>query len=613
MCGIAGIVAPEAQGYEGPLRRMVEALGHRGPDGSGVHFFRNCALGHTRLSIVDLSTGDQPMLSAVAPVGITLNGEIYGYKALRESLAKSYPFRTASDTEVVLASYLRSGPRWLEGLPGMFAFALWDDSRGELLCARDRFGEKPFFYAVGPKGEFLFASEIKALLASGLVRPVVDKQAVRHYLQRLYVPPSRTIFRNIHTLPPAHRLRLRDGGHSVERYWRLPDATDGIAMEDAIEEFRNLLDRAVSRQLVADVPVGVFLSGGLDSSTVVALASRHRPGLRTYSFGFEESASELPFARQVAGMYGTDHVELRDEGTDIGDLLVEMTGVYDEPFADSSNIPTYLISKLARRHTKVVLTGDGGDELLAGYSFWYKPLYFMEHESEYRLHRAALAWLMVRVCRAFRSPSLPLWKGRRAGIALRRRFRSVAEAHVAQNVYFSEQELLEIGLGPEVDDAPLLQDWTPSGTVDDAMRMDLVDYMPGDILVKTDRASMANGLELRAPFLDVEFASFCVSLPGRLKISSDEDKLILRRAHSGSWPPGIRTRGKQGFGAPVDRWLERESVRRLKEEFLGDPRRKIFSLLPSAPIRQLAARDDYRTWSLLVLSLWLEKHDCDLG
>jgi asparagine synthase (glutamine-hydrolysing) len=553
------------------------------------------------------------MLSATAPVGITFNGEIYGYRDLRESLGKVYPFRTASDTEVILASYLKNGPQWLEGLPGMFAFALWDDSRGELLCARDRFGEKPFFYAYGPNGEFLFASEIKALLASGLLKPVLDRQSVRHYLKRLYVPPSRTIFRNVHTLPPAHRLCFRDGRHVVERYWRLPGPTADLPVEEAVVEFRRLLDRAVSRQLVADVPVGVFLSGGLDSSTVVAVASSYRRGLRTYSFGFEESMSELPFAREVADRCGTDHVELKDEGTDIGDLLVEMAGVYDEPFADSSNIPTYLISKLARQHGKVVLTGDGGDELLAGYASWYRPLFLMEREPGYRPLRMAWAWLMVRACKAFRSRSLPLWKERRAVVSLRRRFGSIAEAHLGQNSYFSDPELKAVGLEGEEGDSPVLPDWPLSGTVDDAMRMDLLDYMPGDILVKTDRASMANGLELRAPFLDVDFASFCISLPSRLKISAEEDKIILRLAYAEAWPPAIRARSKQGFGAPVDRWLKRGSVRALREKYLGDPGCRIFSLLRHEPAWKLATRDDYRTWALLVLSLWLERHDCDLG
>lgn len=613
MCGIAGIVAPEAQRYERPLRRMVDSLGHRGPDGSGVHFFRNCALGHTRLSIVDLDTGNQPMLSAGGSAGITFNGEIYGYKVLRESLGKSYPFRTSSDTEVILASYHHNGKQWIEALPGMYSFALWDDSRGELFCARDRFGEKPFFYAFGSKGEFLFASEIKALLASGLVRPVLDRHAVRHYLRCLYVPPQRTIYRNVHTLPPAHRLSFRNGSHSVERFWRLPDPRDDLSMDEAVGEFRRLLDQAVARQLIADVPVGVFLSGGLDSSTVVAVASRHRPGLRTYSFGFEDSASELPFARQVAERYGTDHVELLDEGADIADLLLEMSGIYDEPFADSSNIPTYLISKLARRHGKVVLGGDGGDELLAGYASWYRPLFLMEREPGYRFRRMAQAWLMVRACKAIRSRFLPIWKERRAVISLRRRFGTLAEAHLAQNVYFGDRELKAIGLDGEAGGSPVLPDWPLSGTVDDAMRMDIMDYLPGDILVKTDRASMANGLELRAPFLDVDFASFCISLPPRLKISAEEDKIILRKAFADAWPPAVRTRGKQGFGAPVGQWLRRKSVSALKERFLGDRGSKIFSLLPFGPTRKLAVRGDYRTWALLVLSLWMERHDFELG
>jgi asparagine synthase (glutamine-hydrolysing) len=612
MCGIAGIVAPNARSYRDRLGKMIGALRTRGPDDSGIRDFGGCILGHTRLSIVDLETGQQPMLSADSGTGITFNGEIYGYKSIRSGIS-GYPFRTSSDTEVILALHRKYGAGLLPHLPGMFAFGLWDDRGKELLCARDRFGEKPLFYCYGPRGEFLFASEIKALLASGLVRPVLNRNAVVRYLISLYVHPHETIYGNIHALPPARFLLFRDGQTRLTRYWNPPPETAGLRMEDAVGRFEDLLDRAVARQLVADVEVGAFLSGGLDSSTVVAIARRHVDRIKTFSFGFEDSASELPFARQVAGMYGTEHIELGDEKVDVGELLWHMQEVYDEPFGDSSNIPTYLISKLARRHVKVVLTGDGGDELLGGYSYWYKPLLFMQ--SRERVHFLQ-KWLFRHAIRLGNRLGIPgdSWRHRLLGASYSGTFGTIAEAHISQTRYFTDAQVAAIWSGSE---SPVESLSVPGryagGTVDDAMRMDLETYMPGDILVKIDRASMANGLELRAPFLDFEFAEFCISLPYQLKLDRRRDKRILAEAFGKDWPPGFYGRRKQGFGAPVSRWLSRESVRSLKETHLCNPKGKIFSLLSYDRTRAIVRQDDYQTWALLVLALWMDRHDFDLA
>ena len=603
MCGIAGIIAPRAEQYREELDRMLDSLGHRGPDDSGSHFFKGCALGHRRLSIVDLVTGRQPMVSAGA--GITFNGEIYGYKEIRAALT-DYAFTTASDTEVILALYHRYGNEFLSRLPGMFAFAIWDDARRKLFCARDRFGEKPFYYAWGPNGEFLFASEIKALLASRLVSPVLNLEAVSHYIKYLYVHPHQTIYRNIHTLPPAHTLQWRDSKVSIERYWKLPETRNEIALPAAVEQFKELYERSLARQLVADVPVGAFLSGGLDSSTVVAVASRYHPRLKTFSFNFEDSASELPFAREVATRYKTEHIELADKNSDIGELLVTMQKVFDEPFADSSNIPTYLISKLAREHVKVVLTGDGGDELLGGYSFWYQPLLAMQQSQGHSYWLSAA----LRLSRLLRKRVNPALAYRAQGSKMYRRFGSIAGAHAAQKEYFTDGELGTMGLPPAYVHSTL---YDSSHTIDDAMRLDLDGYMPGDILVKIDRSSMAHGLELRAPFLDVNFAEFCISLPWTLKIKNGEDKLILRKAYEDAWPLSVRNRGKQGFGAPVGKWLKRDSVRMLKKQYLDDPNLKIYALLPYKDTKYFVRGNDYRTWILLVLSLWMEMHEYQMS
>jgi asparagine synthase (glutamine-hydrolysing) len=604
MCGIAGIVAPEVARHGAALERMVSALRHRGPDGLGSHLFRNCGLGHARLSIVDLKSGEQPMFGRDGAVGLTFNGEIYGFREIRERL-RGYDFHTTSDTEVVLALYEEHGEGLVRHLPGMFAFALWDDAEQSLLVARDRFGEKPFYYAWGPGGELLFASEIKSLLASGLVRPKLNRRALGHYLKYLYVNPNETIYSNVFTLPPAHSLRFREGRLEVRKYWELPACAEPVSEREAVGEFRRLFERAVERQLVADVPVGAFLSGGLDSSSVVAVASRSYPRLKTFSFGFRDSLSELPHARAVAEMYGTEHVELEDEGEPISDLLVEMARVYDEPFADSSNIPTYLISQAASRHGKVALTGDGGDELLGGYSGWYRPLWEMERGAAYPSGTASLVWRAMRVSSALGLRSPEAWGQITRGVGLRRRYESVALAHAKQKEVFGDGELARLGL--EVGSATAANGGRGAGGVDDAMRMDLCDYMPGDILVKIDRASMAHGLELRAPFLDVEFASFCISLPSRLKITARDEKWILRRSFAEAWPESVRAREKCGFGAPVGSWLERPDVAALKAKVLDDPRHALFSLIPFGASRESVARGDYQTWALLVLGLWLEQ------
>jgi asparagine synthase (glutamine-hydrolysing) len=611
MCGIAGIVAADGPAHRARVAAMVAELRHRGPDDEGIRVFDRCALGHARLSIVDPAAGHQPMDSPVGAASIVFNGEIYGYREIRDRL-QAFPFRTRSDTEVILALYHRYGAKLLEHLPGMFAFALWDDAHGSLLCARDRFGEKPLYFAVGQDGAFVFASEIKAVLASGLVRPVLDRSALAHYLQYLYVPPDRTIYVNVHTLPPAHALAWRDGKLSVQRYWDLPERTPDVGLSDAAERIDGLIAAAVGRQLVADVPVGAFLSGGMDSSTVVAAAARHGGRVKTFSFAFEAGrVDERAFARPVAARYGCDHHELVDADSDIAELLVTMQRVYDEPFADSSNIATYLIARLAREQVKVVLTGDGGDELFGGYSEWYRPLRWMESIPAAAVALAPVVRRFVRLGAALAGKRGS--DGTRAfltGLDLRRRHASPAAAHQARKRYFSDADLGALGLVPGT--APEPARTYPDDPVDAALRTDLVSYLPGDILVKTDRASMAHGLELRAPLLDVALATFCVGLPSRLKVQSGADKVVLRAATRSLLPEAVLARPKQGFGAPVGEWLRRKPVADLKAAYLNDPTRRIFDLLPFDATRRHVQGDDYRAWILLVLALWAEDRAFDL-
>lgn len=581
---------------------MVAAQAHRGPDGDGIHFYKDCGLGHRRLSIVDLACGAQPMLSPNNDVAIVFNGEIYGFQEIRASL-RDYNFTTTSDTEVMLALYGRYGAAMLQHLPGMFAFAIWDERKKELFCARDRFGEKPFYYAISKEGAFVFASEIKSLLASGLIEPELDEASLAHYLRRLYVHPHRTIYSNVHTLPPAHMLRFSSGKAHVERYWSLPEPRGRIGLSAAVEEFRFLMNRAVKQQLVADVPVAAFLSGGLDSSTIVALAAEHHPHIKTFAFGFGSSINELPFAEQIAKKYNTEHMTLSDQTEDIGELLVKMQEIYDEPFADSSNIPTYLISRMTRKHVPVVLSGDGGDELLGGYAFWYRALYKMEQAMTLSpMARPLVDWYHRSLTK--RQRALPAWLSDiMQGREIQNGYRSVLGAHYQRTTYFTDEEIRSLGLTR----MPIGRstDVKPNG-LDAVLRADVEDYMPGDILVKTDRAAMANSLELRAPFLDMNVASFCISLPMKLKITSSTDKRLMREAFGEQWTPEIRTRGKQGFGAPVVDWMKQESLRRLIDQYLRDPERRIFSILSYDSVQPVANAGTYKTWILLVLALWME-------
>jgi asparagine synthase (glutamine-hydrolysing) len=587
MCGILGIASTNKGSFGSLVKEMLPVIAHRGPDEQSSIEFDRAALGHLRLSIVDLVSGQQPMKSTISSKYIVFNGEIYGYKDLYSSL-NNYSFATNSDTEVILALYEQYGKSFLQKLPGMFSFAIWDDEKKSLFAARDRFGEKPFFYTVTPNGEIVFASEIKAILASKLVKPVLDFDSVAHYLKYLYVHPHKTIYKNIYTLPPAHSLSFESGKIEVNRYWQIPKNHFTGSYNDAVAQFKYLLDESVKKQLVADVPVGAFLSGGLDSSTIVALASKYNSKMETFSFGFDEAKSELPYARQIAKKYGTVHNEIFETDLDFASLILQMGEIYDEPFSDSSNIPTFLISKFASK-LKVVLTGDGADELLAGYDFWYNPVY------EFRNRKPKISGIRK------------LLQG--AGF-LKDNSCSVKKFYEDKKGAFTDNELSLI-LKKKIS-APLYYnsiEVEDQKSLNTALNMDLQNYMPGDILVKTDRASMANSLELRAPFLDIDFASFCISLPENFKMQHGKSKYILRDAFQGLWTEDIINRPKQGFGAPVKQWLAIPSVIELKKEYLDDPLKKIFTdIISFENSRTMVENDNYQTWSLLVLSIWAEKN-----
>lgn len=605
MCGIAGIAGNPSPENRFSVERMVQAMRHRGPDAFGVETFASCCIGHARLSIVDLGTGQQPMFSADRRQAITFNGEIYGFRLIRQRLAASYNFVTSSDTEVLLALYQKMGKKMLDVLPGMFAFAIWDENSQSLFCARDRFGEKPFYYATLPDGRLVFASELKALLASGLIEPQIDEQSLGHFFKHLYVHPTRCIYKNVKVLPPGHLLRFEGGRCVVEPYWKLPEPVAApISESEAIEEFTRLFEKSVRNQLVADVPIGVFLSGGLDSSTVTAVAASTVNNLRTFSFGFGENINELPVAESMARRYGTVHKVLQAGNHKISDLLLKTAEIFDEPLADSSTIPTYLISEAASRECKVVLGGDGGDELLGGYD-WYKAVAVADRSCSGDLTKTLFCKVVGRLLRPFNQEKAARFSTIAHGMQLRHTLQTDRKILAALNVYFSDSELQTLGIKPEdIAESAVISADLP----DSAMRADICNYLPGNILTKIDRAAMACSLELRAPFLDVELAEFCISLPSRLKLKNWTGKYLLRRAYENAWTEEVRKHRKQGFGAPVNVWLSLADVQELQQQIFANGSARIYDFIDRAQVSRILQKRDYQSWIVLVFALWLEKN-----
>lgn len=547
---------------------------------------------------------------------IVLNGEIYTYRELRRDLEKrGRRFRTQSDTEVLLRAYQEYGEDVLAHLNGQFAFAIWDQVEQRLFAARDRLGEKPLYWACSDQGHLLLASEIKALLASGLVPPRIDRISVDAYLALLYVPPDRTIYENVYTLPPAHALSWQRGQWRQWSYWRPAYSMQQISdPREAIERLRFLVAQAVRRQMVADVPVGAFLSGGLDSSTIVALMARQtdRPVV-TFSVGFGDLINELPYARAVADTYHTDHHEIQME-VPVGELLERMAETYDEPFADSSNIPTYLMAGFARRHVKVVLSGDGGDELFGGYE-WYLPLIA---DNNVRADAAIASLLKVSALawRVLAKAGFPVRSQRDAAVhayrtvSNKRRYPDLWDRHLALVTVFNTEERSASwnGGAPRETDAVIREIYGPEPIVegmDRATDFDVRCYLPGDILVKVDRAAMAHGLETRAPLLDVDLVEFVLSLPNHLRFRDGALKYLLREACRDLWPEVVRNRSKQGFGAPLWDWIRRPDVQALIRR-VCTPNSPLRTLLPGVrfPFQHL---NPQQVWTMLCLGLWLEK------
>jgi len=559
MCGIVGIASNHRSESRDWLTSASDAISHRGPDASGQWWSPDGCVGlaHRRLAIIDLSpAGHQPMVDRTGRCHIVFNGEIYNYRDLkRELLGLGYQFNSESDTEVLLAAYQQWGEACLSRLNGMFAFALHDADRQCLLLARDRVGEKPLYYWAR-EGAISFASELKALMLDPALERRVDPSSLSCYLGLGFVPGNRSILGQVRKLPPAHALRfdLPAGAITIRRYWSPPSQVIGEperSEDELLTELEVLLQEAVQRQLVADVPVGILLSGGLDSSIVTALAARGGSKVRTFTIRFPGGGrhDESEHARRVAAHFGTDHSTLDAESSTV-DLLPILARQFDEPLNDSSMVPTFLVSRLIRQHCTVALGGDGGDELFGGYTHYDRILKLYERFG-------GLPRPLRRAAAAMGTHLLPIgFKGRNWIQALDVDFAHDVPLIASYFDFPSRQELLGADNGAG---ELFWSNATPASgdLIERATRMDFENYLPEDILVKVDRASMLNSLEIRAPMLDLEVVEFAFQkVPSRLKTTSSARKILLRSLAKKLLPPSFDVARKQGFSIPISNWLE---------------------------------------------------------
>jgi asparagine synthase (glutamine-hydrolysing) len=581
MCGLAGIFHPLGAGMvdAGLLRRMTAALAHRGPDGEGFHFEPGIGLGHRRLAIIDPEGGEQPMFNEDGSVAIVFNGEIYNFAELRPQLqALGHVFRNRCDTETIIHAWESWGPDCLKRLEGMFAFALWDRNRRTLFLARDRFGKKPLYYATDRAGRFVFASEPGALAEVPTLPRDLDPAAVEDFFAFGYVPDPASIFRDIRKLPPAHCLVLRVGEAigTPRRYWRVALQCSALPQAEAEARLIELLSQATARRLVADVPLGAFLSGGVDSGAVVALAARQRAApLDTFTIGFEGAEDETPYAAAVAARYGTRQHCGRAAAIDQIEAARTMAPVFGEPFGDISAAPTHAVCALARRHATVALSGDGGDEAFAGYRR-YRWHVLVEAARRYiptRLRRSVIAGLARLYPKLDRAPRFLRARHTLSELSLdsaRGFAATVARMQAAQRraLFSAPLRAALDGHDPTARFAALLDECTEAEPLAQAQYMDLHTWLPGDILVKVDRASMANSLEVRAPFLDPALVEFGLSLPAAQKLAGGTGKHLLKRALAPYLPHDLLHRPKQGF-ASSPAALFRAEAARLRARLLG--------------------------------------------
>ena len=621
MCGIAGqfLFGQVETVSSDMLKRMCDSISHRGPDDEGYYINGPIGLGHRRLSIIDLDSGKQPIANEDQTIWVVFNGEIYNYVELREFLiSRGHIFSTNTDTEVIVHLYEEQGEEFLSSLRGMFAIALWDERKRVLLLARDRVGKKPLYYSIIPEKGLLFGSEIKAILQDPDVKRELNPEALDAYLTLLYVPAPLSMFRNIQKLPAGHLLVCSQEKVTIREFWDLHYAPATAAREDdLVEELEAIFRESVRIRLRSDVSIGAFLSGGVDSSSVVAVMAdlMNRPVV-TCAVGFqEEEHNELRYAREIADRFRCNHHEQIIQ-LDVEDLVPRIVRFFDEPFGDSSAIPTYCVSQIARQYAKVVLSGDGGDEIFAGYSRHYLQ------RLEQRLRRLLFGPLGSALVSSI-GGWLPAMKGKET---LKKLGMSPDYAYAYKHANFlfrpeDKQDLYSAELFASCESfdpsAPFRAYYNrceSSDSLDRALYVDIKTYLADDILVKVDRMSMAHALEVRSPLLDHKLLEFTATIPPALKLKGRTTKYLLKKVMGKYLPRQVFTRPKHGFTMPIGEWLKKP-LRGMAEECLLSPRAEQRGLFNSKTIRRLwsdhvSGKQDYshQLWMLLIFELWQREY-----
>lgn len=623
MCGITGRLNFRAETPDADLiRKMADTIIHRGPDDEGIYTAPHIALAQRRLAIIDLNPqAKAPLPNEDGTIWVTFNGEIYNFQELRKDLiARGHRFRVNSDTEVIVHLYEEYGPECLSRMRGMFAFALWDQHKKILFAARDRLGKKPFYYT-RTGSSFVFGSEIKAITADPEVSVTPDYAAIDQCLTWQYIPSPLTAFEGIRKLPPGHYLMAgTDGSLKIERYWEPPLEADKLRLQPAeIEaELRELLRESVRLRMTSDVPLGAFLSGGIDSGTVVALMAQEssRP-VRTFSIGFEdEKYNELPYARLLAERYGTEHHEYIVK-PDVAEVLPLLVRHYNEPFADSSALPTYYVSRMTRQEVTVALSGDGGDEIFAGYNHYEDVARWAQVDVVPTPVRRVTGGMMTSVLEAmpYSNTGAKLARGfQMVGGTLPERYAlqmSIVKAQEKEQCYTTNFRRLINGATAQ---AWHSLPWHPAhNSLDWMMWHDQHFYLPDCLTVKVDIASMANSLEVRCPLMDHKLVEFAARIPTHLKSQHGVRKKIFREAFGSLLPAGILSKPKTGFAVPLGRWLRTELADLLRETLLDDraARRNLFNqgTIKAMLAEQQSGRRDWsnRLWAFLFLELWFRE------
>lgn len=623
MCGIAGIVLADKDDRVSAdrLRRMCDAMVHRGPDDEGIFTSGNAGLAMRRLSIIDVAGGQQPIANETGDIHLVCNGEIYNHQALRAELeSRGHRFRTASDVEVILHLYEEQGADCVLQLRGMFAFALWDGRKRRLVLGRDRLGKKPLFYRLGPEG-LIFGSEIRLLRVGEMAPPEIDISALNHYLSLQYVPSPQTIYKDVAKLPPAHLLTYEaDGTAQLRRYWQLSyEPKINISLSDATDELERLLDEAVRIRLMSEVPLGVFLSGGIDSGVITALAMRHSSSpVQTFAIGFRSGLfDEVPMAEETARFLGSEHQSFHVE-SDFLEALPDVVWHFGEPFADPSALPMYYLCREARRSISVALGGDGGDEAFAGYTRY--ALNNLARLAD-RLPKAVTQGMIRRILNILPDQGLDRSMVTAGKLFLDGLYKPDPVRNLEQGFFFRESEKAAVftdefraALGEHNTLQHALSwydDIMAEAPLDRALAHDVGHYLPDDLLVKADIMSMSHSLELRAPFLDHVVMEFAARLPVDWKLHGLRGlKQVLKQVASRMLPPAVVNRRKRGFSPPISEWFRGDALDWLRAILLdpGSLRRGYFS--PDGIEEMIQAHVDRRAdhgkrlWALVNLELW---------